>query len=168
MFTEIQGQASKLWKTLSDPKTLETYQHTLGLTWTILQEAARLLWLMLCLGIVWLAWGWAASLWAGRNVRAFVSEVSQPDAQPMTNQLGQVLLTAGQQSFSIALNTAKDQLGIKDSPKFMQALAPAETPAETNVSKPQETTSKTPAPKVEPAVKAATETSSPSTTTDKE
>lgn len=148
MFTEIQVQASKLWKTLSDPKTLETYQQALGLTWTMIQEAARLLWLILCLGIVWLAWGWAASIWAGRNMRTFVAEVSQPNAETVTNQFGKVLLMAGQQTFSLALNTAKNQLGITTSPIFMEALEPAKTSS--NALSSQAPVAKAPEPEISP------------------
>lgn len=153
----IQAQANKLWQIISSPSTAKTYQQALALTWSLLKETGQLLWLVLCLGLVAGDWFWKKSYKAGQDTRVWIdtlqTKATTPDpeneaadkatsAANFLSETGKSLLSAGQNSVTLALNTAKAQLG-------MEIKAPPAKPA--SVATPP-ASPKVVAPSVEPAV----------------
>lgn len=136
----IQAQANKLWQVISSPSTAKVYQQTLALTWSILKETGQLLWLVLCLGLVAGDWFWKKSYKVGQDTRVWVNtmqtKVETPagegaDPGSTANFLGETsksLLAAGQAGVTLALNTAKAQLGLEVESEPLTPLAPVATP----------------------------------------
>ncbi len=161
----IQAQANKLWQIISNPSTAKTYQETLALTWAILKETGQLLWLVLCLGLVAGDWFWKKSYKAGQDTRVWVdtmqTKVETPDAEGsdeatssanFLSETGKSLLSAGQAGITLALNTAKQQLGIEIASEPPAKPAPVATPpAVPQVIAPSVEPSVTPAETISPA-----------------
>jgi hypothetical protein len=131
MITVIQSQAAKVWKLLTDTATLETYKQALGLTWTLLQETGRLLWLLVCAILVGFAWLLGTSLWAGKAFRTWTTQLEQPSSEPLLDKVGKGIITASKTSVNLALTTAMEQLGITETPKAIQDVMPSVVPAPT-------------------------------------
>lgn len=166
----IQAQANKLWQLISSPSTAKTYQQTLALTWSLLQETGQLLWLVLCLGLVAGDWFWKKSYKAGQDTRVWVDTLQTKAATPdpeaeaadvatstanFLSETGKSLLSAGQNGLTSALNTAKAQLGMEikappakrapiatplASPKVAAASEETISPAETTLAPPMQVT----------------------------
>lgn len=113
MSNRIQAQATKLWQTIAAPETATTYRHSLDLTWTIVQEAAYLFWLVLCLGLVFVDWFWRWGYRSGSDLRNWVNNIEEPDPNRMLSSTGESLVTVGKTGVVKALNAAKAQLGIE-------------------------------------------------------
>jgi len=116
MIAPVQAQLAKLWKLLTDADTLGTYQRAVRLTWEILQETARLIWLGLCLLLVAGASGWMLSIWAGQQARVWWENAQKSDQEPVLNQMGRALVEAGRSSLMNALETARQELGVEEGP----------------------------------------------------
>ena len=150
MTTILQTQAAKLWSILTDAATLNAYQQTLSITWIILIETARLLWLVLCVVLVGLAWVLGAGFWAGKSFRTWITTIEQPSTEPMLSQFSKGMLTTSKNGVNLALTNAMKQLGMSETPKLIQDVLP-KTESETSPSPslPNEVTK--PAPKSAPA-----------------
>ncbi|MEO1403609.1 MAG: hypothetical protein AAFV72_20520 [Cyanobacteria bacterium J06635_1] len=123
----VKAQASKVGKLLFDPKTAETYQAVLALTWQIIKETALLLWLLICSGFIVGAWIGDHALRAGRNLRTWIdSQGEQADVEPAEKMAatGKALLDASQNGANFLLNQAREQLGLEK----MEIAKPALTP----------------------------------------
>lgn len=128
---KIKTQADKLWQLISNPSTGAAYQQTLVLTWSILKETGLLLWLVVCLVLVLGDWFWKYSYQAGQNTRNWVDELQTKSSTETASsgdfwsETGKSLLIAGQNSVNVALNTAREQLGIEVPPAPTPAISPA-------------------------------------------
>lgn len=108
----IQAQANKLWQLLSTPDTLATYRKTVLLTWEITKETAGLLWLVICLGLVFFDWSWKWSIQAGRSVRGWVNNIDGSKPDQLAGEVGKALISAGKNSVDYTLTQAREQLGL--------------------------------------------------------
>lgn len=113
MSNRIQAQATKLWQTIAAPETATTYRNLVSVTWTIVQEAAYLFWLVLCLGLVFVDWFWRLGYRSGSDLRSWVNNMEEPDPNRMLSSTGESLATVGKTGVVKALNAAKAQLGIE-------------------------------------------------------
>jgi hypothetical protein len=129
----IQVQFTKLTQLLFDPKTIESYQTVLVLTWNILKEAALLLWLVICSVFVLAAWIGDNAIHTGRNVRAWVSQQShsEADSSEKAAAVGQALLDVSQTGANYLLNQARVQLGLEKLEPPTKAEKPVVAPATT-------------------------------------
>lgn len=112
----IKTQADKLWTLLLAPETYGVYKNFVTTTWTIVQEAALLVWLTLCLFLVGFDWFWQQSLMAGRNTRTWFNTLEGSNEQ-LASETGKALLSAGKNSLDFTITTAKQQLGLSDAGK---------------------------------------------------
>lgn len=132
MSKQIQAQAAKVWQTVSDPATAETYQKTGALTWTILKETGYLLWLVICLVLVVGEWFWKFSFENGQKVRGWINNLDtgeKASVDQLLSETGKNLLEASKSSMATVLATAKTQLGIEEASASTttQSSAPAPT-----------------------------------------
>lgn len=155
MSTQIQSQAAKVWQMVSDPQTIATYKNVAFLTWEILTETLRLLWLVLCLVLVVGDWIWRTGIQSGHNFRNWINGISQTSPDHLMTQTGQALLTVGKTSIELALSNARTQLGLPESlpsPEVVPPPPPTKTAATSEVkSSPAPASSLAPATVVEPA-----------------
>ena len=124
MSKQIQTQADKVWQTITDPSTAASYQQTFSLTWTILKETAYLVWLVICLVLVFGDWIWKTGYRAGWATREWVNNLESPSANDLFTVTGKSLLEAGKTGAVKAISTAKEQLGIEDTAEPL-AITPA-------------------------------------------
>jgi len=139
MITVIQSQAAKLLKILTSATTLETYKQALSLTWTILQETGRLLWLVACAVLVGFAWLLGTSLWAGKTFRAWTTQLEKPNTEPVSLndrvlKLRDGIVTTSKTTVNLALTSAMGQLGFTETPKVIQDVMPTSEPPAPSVS----------------------------------
>ncbi|MBW4521186.1 MAG: hypothetical protein KME16_15990 [Scytolyngbya sp. HA4215-MV1] len=110
----IREQFTKLWQLLSNSETGTNYQKTLGNTWQILRETLKLAWLILCFGLVMLAWLWNVAIQGGQSLRSWLNGIEEPTANRVLSEAGKVLLTAGQTTTTSLVSQARSQLGIPE------------------------------------------------------
>ena len=145
---KIQIQASKLWELLFSEDTARTYQDALGLTGTIIQETAQLLWLLICSVFVFGAWFADASVTTGNNLRNWIDQQNNPsegaEAQPIDfAEKGKSLLESGKSSAAYLLAQAREQLGLEPEPEKKKI---ASKPAAAQPSAPAPAATSTPRP----------------------
>jgi hypothetical protein len=130
MSKQIQTQASKLWQTITDPSTAETYQKTGTLTWTILKETGYLLWLIVCLVLVAGDWFWKFSYGTGFRFRNWINNLDQPRSTSgdVWGETGKNLLEVSKTGLAKAVATAREQLGIEATPAPLEVPTPAPVP----------------------------------------
>lgn len=161
MSNQISSQATKVWQIISAPDTATTYQQALSVTWTILREAAILVWLVLCLVLVAFDWFWTNSIYAGRRARLWVESFDQQDTNQMASEAGKALVTTSKNSLAFAISQARERLGLpeKQEPvlpvveKRPEPVAPVTAPTPTA----------TPAPTVEEPLRAEQSVPRPTT-----
>jgi hypothetical protein len=125
MNKQIQTQADKLWKTATDQSTAATYQQTLTVTWTILKETGYLLWLVVCLVLVFGDWIWKTGYRTGWNFRGWLNNFEQPSADQVLSETGKSILEVGKSTAANAIAAAKDQLGIESKPEPPLVASPS-------------------------------------------
>jgi hypothetical protein len=125
MNNQIQSQAARVWGIVKDPATGATYTQTAATTWLILKETGYLLWLVVCLTLVFGDWLWRTGYRTGWSTREWINNFEKPDTDRVVQDAGQGLLEASKAAFSNAIATAKSQLGIEDraEPLFAGASA---------------------------------------------
>ncbi|MGI0485107.1 hypothetical protein ACN4EK_06695 [Pantanalinema rosaneae CENA516] len=128
MSNRIQAQATKLWQTIAAPETATSYRNVLSVTWTIVQEAAYLFWLVLCLGLVFVDWFWRLGYRSGSDLRNWMSNLEEPDPNRMLSTTGESLATVGKTGMIKVLNTAKAQLGMEVTEPPPAPVRPASAP----------------------------------------
>lgn len=149
MSKRLQDQASKLWHTVSDAQTTNTYQQTIAVTWSILKETGKLLWLTICFGLVAGEWFWKWSYNAGGQFRVWVTKLSSQveasesqDSGEFWSETGKSLLEASKKTALSALSAAKDQLGLESSPAASSSTsAPTDPPSAPPATEPHPTQS---------------------------
>ncbi len=146
MSKQIQSQASKVWQIIKDPATGATYTQTASTTWIILKETGYLLWLVVCLGLVFGDWIWRTGYRTGWSTREWINNFEKPSPDRLAQDAGQGLLQASKTAVASAVSTAKSQLGIEDKPEpVLASPTPPKPPAPTPTLKP----TTPPAPKTE-------------------
>lgn len=114
MSKQISSQANKVWQIVTAPDTAVTYQQALSLTWTIVKEAALLVWLVLCLVLVVFDWFWTNSIYAGRRARLWIESFDQQDTNQMATEAGKALVTTSRNSLAFAISQARERLGLPE------------------------------------------------------
>jgi hypothetical protein len=128
MSKQIQTQADKLWKTVTDQSTAATYQQALTVTWTILKETGYLLWLVVCLVLVLGDWIWKTGYRTGWNFRGWLNSFEQPSADQVLSETGKSILEVGKSTAANAIAAAKEQLGIENKPEPALVASPPRSP----------------------------------------
>ena len=149
MNNQIQSQADKVWQLVKDPATGATYTKTVSTTWLILKETGYLLWLVVCLTLVFGDWIWHTGYRTGWSTREWINNFEKPSTDRVAQDAGQGLLEASKAAFTSAIATAKNQLGIENQPEPLLASEPP-TP------KPTPAPTPTPAPAPVPDLKPST------------
>ena len=142
MNNQIQSQAAKVWQLVKDPATGATYSKTVSTTWLILKETGYLLWLVVCLTLVFGDWIWRTGYRTGWSTREWINNFEKPSTDRVAQDAGQGLLEASKSALTGAIAKAKTQLGIEA--KHEPLLASGSTP-------PTPAPTPTPAPKPTPA-----------------
>jgi hypothetical protein len=137
MSNQVKTQADKLWKTITDPSTANTYQNTVKVTWNILKETGLLAWLVVCLGLVLGEWIWKTGYRTGWSVRGWVNNLDKPSPDKLLNETGKSLTELSKTVAASAIATAKNQLGIESNPEPPLVMS-APRSAPTSVSAPTE------------------------------
>lgn len=153
MSSPVSAQASKLWQLLTAPSTASAYQQAFGVTKTILQETAQLLWLLFCLILVAGDWFWRKSIAAGQYTRSWVNDLLEPKDRAATptqtaSQVWENFLASSKTLSTSLLTTAKQQLDL-----------PTETPS--TPATPTQSATPAIAPPVPPAVESPKPVSKP-------
>ncbi|MEM9213515.1 MAG: hypothetical protein AAGD25_04125 [Cyanobacteria bacterium P01_F01_bin.150] len=162
MSSKIQAQAIKFWQAIVSAETAGAYAKALDVTWTILKEGAILLWLIICLVLVFFDWGYDTATGAGRSVRAWFEGLSQAESTDIASETGKQLVAASKASLSSTISQARTQLGLPDkkgevAPNTPSSVDSAATPVATV---PTSTSTSTPA-------STSTSSASPSSSSEK-
>ncbi|MEB3269579.1 MAG: hypothetical protein VKJ09_13630 [Leptolyngbya sp.] len=148
---KIKAQAGKVGQLVFAADTGSTYQKALVRTWEILRETALLVWLAICLVFVGGEWLWYTAIGLGSKARTWYEGLSQSNSseEKSFSEMGQSLLTAGENGAAFLLYQAKKQLGIDAEPPTPKAPPAKPTPS------PAPVAAEPPAPKAAPAPPAA-------------
>ncbi|MCM1983939.1 hypothetical protein [Lyngbya confervoides] len=126
MSSPLENQA-KVWvQTLSSQQTLSAYQavlesllatlralwEALKVTWDILKETGKLLWLVLCLGLVAFDWIWDGGSQLVSKTKAITKQASNPSSEHYFADASKALLEASKSSAVKAVAQAREQLGL--------------------------------------------------------
>ncbi|NEP11761.1 MAG: hypothetical protein F6K14_16430 [Symploca sp. SIO2C1] len=120
---KIQAQAAKVGKILFNTETWVIYKKAITLSWNLLGELARLIWLIICLGIFVVAWLWTNSIQAAQELQSWYASIEEPKTDNVLNAAGKELLLAGTTGAALALTHAKSQLGIEEEPETIEVQA---------------------------------------------
>ena len=133
MSSQLTDQIKVWWKTVSDKDALGTYQKTLQATWNILRETGRLIWLVLCLGLVLVTWIWTSSKTSTQRLQAWYESIPEPKTEHAWTEASQLLVSAGRATATNIMAQAREQLGLpapQPAPVIKTvAAAPAPQPA---------------------------------------
>jgi hypothetical protein len=138
-------EQTKIWaQTLSSEQTLGAYQkliktlvdaaqalvEALKVTWNIIIESGKLVWLFLCLGLVAIDWLWDSGIKVTQSIQAIASP-TEGDGGGETDfaAKGQALLEAGKKGAINAVKQAREQLGLPQAERAAVARKPASAPA---------------------------------------
>jgi hypothetical protein len=108
----LRSQISLWWQTVSSEETLNTYQKTVQVTWKILQETTKLLWLFLCLGLVLFDWVRNTSVQSGQQFKTWVDSLQEPKAEHAWAEVVKLAKSVGQNGTTRLLGQAREQLGL--------------------------------------------------------
>ena len=117
MSSKIQAQAAKFWQSVVSAETIGAYTKAIDVTWTMIKEAAILLWLVLCLVLVIFDWGYDVSTSAGRSARTWWEGISKVDSNDIATETGKQLVEASKASLSSTISQARSQLGLPNKPQ---------------------------------------------------
>lgn len=137
MSKQIQTQASKVWQTVTDPATGETYKKTIDLTWTIVRETGYLVWLVICLVLVLGDWIWKTGYRTGWATREWINNLEKPSADRLLSETGKNLLEVSKSGAALAISTAKEQLGIEDTDEPLPVSKPKPEPVKVAAPEPK-------------------------------
>jgi hypothetical protein len=108
----LRSQISLWWQTVSSEETLNIYQNTVQVTWKILQETAKLLWLFLCLGLVFFDWFRNTAVNSGGQLKTWVNSLQEPKAEYVWSEVVKFTKSVGQNGTTRLLDQAREQLGL--------------------------------------------------------
>jgi predicted PurR-regulated permease PerM len=118
----IGDQFSLWWKTVFNQETIGTYQKTIQVTVDILKETGKLIWLVLCFGLVLFQWliDSCKQLW--QQSQSWYDSIEEPKGEHLWQELSKVVSDASRSSVALALGQARGQLGL---PVTEPKVAPA-------------------------------------------
>jgi len=120
---KIKAQIAKVGKILFNVETWVIYKKAIVLSWNLLRELTRLIWLIICLGIFVIAWLWTNSIQAAQELQSWYASIEEPKADNFLDAAGKELLLAGTTGAALALTHAKNQLGIEEEPEAIEVKA---------------------------------------------
>jgi hypothetical protein len=112
MSSQLIDQIKVWWKTVSDKDSLGTYQKTLQTTWNILRETGRLIWLVLCLGLVLVTWLWTSSKTSSQQLKTWYEGIPEPKSENLWTEVSQFLVSTSQGTATKVMTQAREQLGL--------------------------------------------------------
>jgi hypothetical protein len=138
MSSQLTDQIKVWWKTVSSQDSLGTYQKTIQATWNILRETGKLLWLVLCLGLVLVTWIWTSSKTSSQKFQAWYQSIPEPKSEHVWTQASQLLVSTGRTTGTKVMTQAREQLGLPalEAPSSPTPIAKAVTAAPPSVSSP--------------------------------
>jgi hypothetical protein len=135
MSSQLIDQVNVWWKTVSDKDSLGTFQKTILFIWNILRETGRLLWLVLCLGLVLITWIWTSSKTSSQKFQAWYESIPEPKSEHVWAEASQFLASASRSTAANVMVQAREQLGLpaQQAPtpvvKVVTSAPPAAKPA---------------------------------------
>jgi hypothetical protein len=114
MSYQLVDQVKVWWKTVSDPESLGTYQKTIQTTWNILRETGRLLWLILCLGLVFVTWLWTTSKTSSQQLKTWYEGIPEPKSENVMKEASQFFGSASRTTATKMMTQAREQLGLTE------------------------------------------------------
>jgi hypothetical protein len=133
MSYQLVDQVKVWWKTVSDRESLGTYQKTIQTTWNILRETGRLLWLILCLGLVFVTWLWTTSKTSSQQLKTWYESIPEPKSENVMTEASQFLASASRTTATKMMTQAREQLGLStpEATPMVKAVAAAPAPTPT-------------------------------------
>ncbi|WP_204150195.1 hypothetical protein [Leptolyngbya sp. CCY15150] len=145
---QLKEQAAKVGQTIASAETIHAYRQAIAVTWIIIKETAILLWLTLCLVLVFGDWLYTTAISAGRGARQWFNSLQKTESDQIASETGKALLAVGQSSVSSVIAQARTQLGLPEKPP-VQDKTPASSPAAQTTANPT-TSSVPPSPSPDP------------------
>jgi hypothetical protein len=108
----LRSQISLWWQTVSSEETLNVYQNTVQVTWKILQETAKLLWLFLLLSLVFFDWFRDTAVNSGAQLKTWSDSLQEPKAEHVWAEVVKFAKSVGQNGTTRLLGQAREQLGL--------------------------------------------------------
>lgn len=108
----LRSQISTWWQTVSSEETLNIYQNTVQVTWKILQETTKLLWLFLLLGLVFFDWFRDTAVNSGAQLKTWSDSLQEPKAEHIWAEVVKFAKSVGQDGTTRLLGQAREQLGL--------------------------------------------------------
>ena len=127
MSSKIQAQAAKFWQSVVSAETISAYAKAIDVTWTMVKEAAILLWLILCLVLVIFDWGYDVVTSAGRGARTWWDGMSKVESNEIASETGKQIVAASKASLSSTISQARTQLGLPNKPESQPTATSAPT-----------------------------------------
>jgi predicted PurR-regulated permease PerM len=124
----IGDQFSLWWKTVFNQETLGTYQKTIQVTVDILRETGKLVWLVLCFGLVLFQWLTDSSKQLWQQSQSWYDSIEEPKGEHLWQEMSKAISVASRSSISLALGQARGQLGLPVTETNMAPPAPQSTP----------------------------------------
>ena len=112
MSQPLKSQVSSWWQTVASEETLNTYQSALQVTWNILRETAKTLWLFLCLGLVFFDWFRDTATGLGQQLRRWFDALPEPKVEHAWTEVVEWSKSVGQTGTTRLLNQAREQIGV--------------------------------------------------------
>ena len=151
MSSPLEAQAKTWVETISSEETIAAYQKVLQslitavqalwdailVSWTILKETGKLVWLFICLGLVAFDWLIDGVKKLFEKIKGLSEQTSNVDNENYFADISKVLLEAGKTSAVQAVSQAREQLGMPKAerptaatpPVAAKPAAPAPSPA---------------------------------------
>lgn len=134
----IADQFSLWLKTVFSPETATTYNKTFQVTVSILKETGKLLWLVLCFGLVLFQWIIDSSKQLWQDSKTWYDSIEEPKGEHLWEAISKVVSETSRSGVAVALGQAREQLGlpIAESKAAATPPAPKPQPAAANTSTP--------------------------------
>lgn len=155
MSYQLQNQVRVWWQTISSEETFNTYQKTVQVTWSILQETAKLLWLFLCLGLVLFTWVGETAQHSGQQLKTWVNSIPEPKAEHIWSEMSARLSDFSRSTGTALIAQAREQLGLSAVQPKAALVSPPLTV--TSAVESPKAVANPPSPAAEPAVASASE-----------
>jgi hypothetical protein len=108
----IADQFSLWFKTVFSQETATTYNKTFQVTVSILKETGKLLWLVLCFGLVLFQWVVDSSQQLWQESKTWYGSIEEPKGEHLWEALSKVVSETSRSSVAVALGQAREQLGL--------------------------------------------------------
>lgn len=132
----IADQFSLWFKTVFSQETATTYNKTFQVTLSILKETGKLLWLVLCFGLVLFQWIVDSSQQLWQESKTWYGSIEEPKGEHLWEALSKVVSETSRSSVAVALGQAREQLGLPIAETKATPTPPAPQPPVVNTSTP--------------------------------